>query len=109
MKIGWSILNTPQNWSLDRSVSSRRRDQSVNDLRLVEPLHVQVVHQVVGIVGSLMASGALSFTKEYFLAVKFFRCRFPRVEFLQHVEFGRWRKVQNLLKFSHVVNLAAAV
>ena len=56
-----------------------------------------------------MASGALSFAKENLLAMKFFPCRFLRVELSKHVELRRRREVQNFLKFSHIVNLAAAV
>src|ERR1700688_2506140 len=109
MKVSWGVLDTSQHRCLDWSVSARRRDQPVNDLRLVETLDVQVVHQVVGIVRSLVASGTLSLAEENFLAVQFLRRGFFRVELSEHIEFGCRRKIEYLLKFRHVVNLAAAV
>src|SRR6202051_1492527 len=109
MKVGGGILHAAQNRSLDWSVSSRRCDQTVDHLRLVESLYMQVVHQIVSIVGSLVTGGALPFSKEDLLTVKFSRRRFLRVEFSKYVEFGRRREVQNFLKFRHVVNLTTAV
>src|ERR1700730_11410326 len=109
MKVSWGVLDAAQNWRLDWSVSARRRDQAVNDLGLVETLDVQVVHQVVGVIRSHMASGTLSLAEENFLAVEFLRRCFFRVELSEHVEFGRRGKIEYLLKFRHVVNLAAAL
>src|SRR6266403_1351797 len=109
MKVSWGVLDTAQNRCLDWPVSPRGRDQPVNDLGLVETLDVQVVHQVVGVIRSHMASGTLSLAEENFLAVEFLRRCFFRVELSEHVEFGRRGEIEYLLKFRHVVNLAAAV
>src|ERR1700738_295014 len=108
MKVSWGVLDAAQNWRLDWSVSAGRHDQPVNDLGLVETLDVQVVHQVVGIVRSLVASGTLSLAEENFLPVQFLRRCFFRIELSEHIEFGRRRKIKYLLKFRHVVNLATA-
>src|SRR5260370_31843634 len=109
MKVSWRVLDAAQNRCLDWPVSPRGRDQPVNDLGLVEPLDVQVVHQVVGVIRSHVASGTLPFAEEDFLAVKFLRRCFFRVELPEYVEFGRWGEIKNLLEFRHVMNLAAAV
>src|SRR6202140_4276612 len=109
MKVSWGVLDTSQHRCLDWSVSARRHDQPVNDLGLVETLEVQVAHQVVGVIRSRMASGTLSLAEENFLAVQFLRRCFFRVQLSEHVKFGRRRKIEYLLKFRHVVNLAAAL
>src|ERR1700688_84431 len=109
MKVSWGVLDASQHRCLDWSVSARRHDQPVNDLGLVETLDVQVVHQVVGVIRSHMASGTLPLAKESFLPVQFLRRCFFRVQLSEHVQFGRRRKIEYLLKFRHVVNLTAAV
>src|SRR5260370_7070211 len=109
MKVSWGVLDAAQNRCLDWPVSPRGRDQLVNDLGLVEPLDVQVVHQVVGVIRSHVASGTLPFAEEDFLAVEFLRLCFFRVELPEYVEFGRWWEIKNLLEFRHVMNLAAPV
>src|ERR1700688_384828 len=109
MKVSWGVLDTSQHRCLDWSVSARRHDQPVNDLGLVETLDVQVVHQVVGVIRSHMASGTLPLAEENFLAVKLLRRCFFRVELPKYVELGCGGKIKNLLKFRHVVNLTAAL
>src|SRR5215469_534360 len=108
MEVSRSILHPPQDWSLDRSIASRGSNQAVNDLGLVEALHVQVMHQIVGVVGCLVARTTLPFAKKDLLTAQLLRCGFVGVELSKYIEFGRGRKIQDLLKFGHVVDLASS-
>src|SRR5436190_21314071 len=55
-----------------------------------------------------MTRSTLCFAEENFLAVQFLSASFFRVKFSVPGQLWSWRKVQQLLKFSHEMNLAAA-
>jgi hypothetical protein len=70
-----------------------------------EALGVEVVPQIVGVEGRLMAARALSLAEEDSLTSHFGWRRLCGIEFAEDVELGRWREVEHLLE----VDLAAAL
>src|SRR6266481_8682825 len=55
-----------------------------------------------------MTRSTLRFAEENFLSVQFLSAGFLGVEFSIPSQLWSWRKVEQLLKFSHEMNLAAA-
>src|SRR6266446_5178932 len=55
-----------------------------------------------------MTRSTLRFAEENFLSVQFLRASFLRVQFPIPGQLRSWRKVEQLLKFGHEMNLAAA-
>jgi len=91
---------------LDRPVADRHH---VVDHRLEEALGLQVVHQIVGVEGRLMASRALALAEEDLLAAHLGPRRLGRIELAENIELGCGWKIQHLLKIGHKVDLAAAL
>ena len=79
-------------------------------LCLVEPLDLQVVHQVVGVERGRVADGALGLAEEQRLAAHARRIgrEFRGVELAEDVQARGRRKVEKFLELRHEVDLAAA-
>src|SRR3984893_7365046 len=92
VQVGWRVLDAAQGKRLDRPVGASQH--AVDHLGLVEALHLQIVHGIVGIVGRRVAGRALPFTKKDFLAAELGRSRFCRVELPVDVELRSRRKVE---------------
>src|SRR5262245_57951318 len=98
----------PTQWKgLDRSL--RRRQHSVDRLRLVEALHLQVMHQVVGVIGRNVTDRAVRLAEEERLAAQLRLAGLRRVETAIDVKLRRGRKVEQFLHLGHEMNLAAAL
>jgi len=78
-------------------------------LRLKEAFGAQVVHQIDGVVGCRLATGAVGLAKEKFLASHFRFGRELGVEFAVDAEVGRRWEVEDFLKFCHCMDLRRAV
>ena len=87
----------------------RGRDQSVDHPRLVEPIDLQVVHQVVGVERGRVADGALGLAEEELLAAhrRRFRRELRGVELAEEVQARGRREVEQFLDLRHEVDLAA--
>src|SRR5437899_8496753 len=107
MQIWGSIFDAAQRECLDWSVGGHHH--SIHHVLLVEALRLQIVHGVVGVVGRLVAGRTLSFPEENFLPVHLGGCRLCRIKFAVPPQLGSWLEVEQLLKFRHEVNLAAAL
>ena len=106
MEIGRRVLDPTQREGLDRPVGARHC--AVDQYRLVEALGVQIVHQVVGVVGRRVAGAALPLAEKDGLAAQFRLARFARVEAAEQIELRGRREIQQLLNLGHVVHLTAA-
>jgi hypothetical protein len=91
----------------DRPVPDRHH--VVDHHRLEEALGLEVVRQIVGVEGWLMASRALALAEKDLLAAHLGLRRLGGIELAENIELGRRRKVQHLLKIGHEVDLAAAL
>jgi len=91
----------------DRSVADGHH--VVDHHRLEEALGLQVVHQIIGVEGRLMAGRALAFAEEDLLAAHLGLRRLGGIELAENVELGCGRKIQHLLEIGHEVDLAAAL
>src|SRR6202166_4282961 len=89
--------------------SIRAGHHAVNHLRFIQALRLKVVHQVIGEIRSRMAAYAVSFAEKNLLSVELRNGGFFGIKLSVDVQFGRRRKIQNLLKLSHKMNLAAAL
>ena len=78
-------------------------------MRLIEPLGLQIMHQVVGVVRSLMAFRAARFAKEQLLTTHFGGIRFSGIELPIDTELRSRRKIEYLLKLGHSMYLTAAI
>src|SRR5437763_963937 len=106
MQIWWRIFDAAQRKSLNGTV--RGHHHSVHHMLLVEPLRLKVMHGVVSVIRRHMTRRALAFTEKYFLPVHFRGRSFGRIEFPIPSQLGSGREVEQLLKFRHEMNLAAA-
>src|SRR5450759_226370 len=68
--VGWRILDAAQREGLDGSVADFI--QAVDHLRLEEALGLEVVHQVVGVIGRGVAGIAPALANEYLLAAPYY-------------------------------------
>src|SRR5215469_4572827 len=107
MQVGRVVLGAAQREGFDRTVADCHH--VVDHRRLEETLGVEVVHQIVGVEGRLVAAGALALAEEDILAAHFGWGRFSGIELAKDVEFWRWRKIQHLLEIGHEIDLAAAL
>src|SRR5262249_34795679 len=92
---------------LDRPL--RRGYHSVDYLRLVKAFHLQVMHQVVGVVRRSVADRAIRLAEEERLAAQLRLAGLRRVETAINGEVRRWRKVEQSLHLAHEVHLTAAL
>src|ERR1700682_3928836 len=106
MQIRWSIFNAAQRERLNGAV--RRHHHSIHHVLLVEPLCLKVMHGVVGVIGRHMTRRALTFAEKYFLSMYFGGRSFGGIEFSIPAQLGSGRGSEQLLKFRHEMNLAAA-
>src|SRR5262249_14763338 len=75
----------------------------------VESLHLQVMHQVVGVVGRNVTDRAVRLAEEDRLAAQLRLTGLRRVETAIEVELRRGRKVEQFLHLGHEMNLTAAL
>jgi hypothetical protein len=72
-------------------------------------LGLEIVHQVVGVVGRRVAGAALAFAEDDLLPAQLGGGGLTRVELAEHVQLGRRRETQLLLEFGHQVDLINAL
>src|SRR6266446_2382959 len=107
VQVGRRIFDTAQLEGLDGSVADCIH--AVNHLRLEEALGLEIVHQVVGVVGGGVAGAALSLTEEDILPPQLSGRGFARIELAEHVQLRCRRETQLLLEFRHQVDLIDAI
>src|ERR1700737_191245 len=105
--VGRVVLHAAQGKGFDGPVADRHH--VVDHYRLEEALGLQVVHQIVGVEGRLVASRALALAEEDLLAAHLGLRRLGGIELAENVELGRRRKIQHFLDIGHEVDLAAAL
>src|SRR6202140_798379 len=101
--VGRRILDAAQREGLYGSVADLI--QAVDHLRLEEALGLEIVHQVVRVIGRGVAGTAPALAEEYLLAAQFGLRGLARIENAEHVEFRCRREAQFLLEFRHRVAL----
>ena len=67
------------------------------------------MHEIVGVIGRLVAGGALGLAEEQTLAAQLALGGFGRIELAEDVELGRGREIEQLLELSHEMDLAPAL
>jgi len=107
MQVGRVVLDAAQREGFDLPVSNLH--QVVDHFRFKEALRFEIMHQVVGIIGRLMAARALALTEEDLLTTHFGWRRLGGIKLAKQVKLGRGREVQHLLDVGHEVDLAAAL
>src|SRR5258707_3190347 len=106
VQVGRLILDAAQREGLDGSVAGGIH--VVDRHRLEEALGLEIVHQVVGVVGRGVARAALALAEEDLLAAQLGGGSLARIELSEHVEFRCRRETQLLLEFRHQVDLVDA-
>ena len=81
----------------------------VDHFGLEESFGLQVVHQIVGIVGSGVANRAFSLFHENLLPPQLGLGGLFRVQLAENVQLRRGREIQKSLKLGHEMHLAAAL
>src|ERR1700720_429173 len=104
MQIGRRILDAAQREGLDGSVAALTH--AVDHLRLEEALGLEIVHQVVGVIGRGVAGPAPAFAEEDLLAAQFGLRGLGRIEPAEYVKLRCRRETKFLLKFRHQPDLA---
>src|SRR6266404_867653 len=105
MQVGRVVLDASQRESLDLPVPDLHHE--VDHFRLEEALSFEIVHQIVGVKGRLMAARALALAEEDLLSAHFGWRRLGGNELAEQVELGRGREVQYFLEVGHEVDLAS--
>ena len=82
---------------------------AVDHLRLEEPLDLQVVHQVVGVVRRRVAVAHWPLPKKSSSPRSSLSLALRGIELAEDVELRRRREVEQLLELGHEVDLAAAL
>src|SRR5262245_1951076 len=106
MQVWRRVLDAAQGEGLDRAVG--RSLAAVDHPLLEEPLHPQVVHQVVRVVRRWMASPALRLAEKQLLPAQLALGRLGLVQLAQQVQLRHRWKIEQILELSHEVHLAAA-
>lgn len=106
MQVRGRVLDASEREGLDGAV--HRGHAAVDHLGREEALGLEIVHQVVGVVGGLVAVVTVSLAEEELLASHLALGSFFRVQFAENVQFGGRGEVQNFLKFRHGVHLVAS-
>src|SRR6476469_3463697 len=107
MEVGRGILEATQGQGLDWTFS--RGQDAIDDPVLEEAPELEIMHQVVRVVGRGMASSAFTLAEENFLTTKFLRGRFVRVELAIEAELLCRGEIEDFLELGHVLNLQATV
>src|SRR5215475_2390412 len=107
MHIWRRVLDAAQRECLDRPVPGF--PQSIDHGRLEKALGLEIVHQVVGIVGRGVADTALALAEEYLLPAQLGGSGLARIELSEHVELRRWRESKHCLELGHDIDLMAAL
>src|SRR5258706_15910438 len=107
VQVGRLILDAAQREGLDGSVAGGIH--VVDRHRLEEALGLEIVHQVVGVVGRGVAGAALALAEKDLLAAQLGGGSLAWIELSEHVELRCRRKTQLLLEFRHQVDLVDAI
>src|SRR5580693_6987831 len=107
MQVRRRILHSTKRKGLDRSV--RRRHHSVDHVSGVKAFHLQIVREIVGIVGRRVTLRAARLAEEYLLSAHLGGVRLPGIELAIPAKLRRRWKIEHLLKLGHGVYLAPAV
>src|SRR5216683_6741480 len=107
MHVRRRVLDAAQRERLDRPVPCFPR--AVDHRRLEKALDLEIVHQVIGVVGRGVAGTALALAEEDLLPAQLGGGGFAWVELSQHVELWRRWESQHLLELGHDVDLMTAL
>src|SRR6202171_2807250 len=107
VQVGRRILDAAQWEGLDGSVADFTH--AVDYLWLEETLGLEIVHQVVGVIGRGVAGTAPALAEEDLLAAQFGLRGLARIENAEHVELRCRREAQLLLEFRHQAYLGDPV
>ena len=83
--------------------------QAVDHRRLEKALDLEIVHQVIGVVGRGVAGTALALAEEDLLPAELGGGGLAWIELSEHVKLWRRRESQHLLKPRHDVDLMTAL
>src|SRR5450755_2342297 len=107
MHVRRRVLDAAQRERLDRPVPGF--PQAVNHRRLEKALDLEIVHQVIGVVGRGVADTALALAEEDLLPAQLSGSGLAWIELSEHVELRCRREPQHLLELGHDVDLMAAL
>ena len=105
MEVGRRIFDAAEREGLDWAVGAGH--PTVDHVRFEESFDLHVVHEIVGVIGRRVASGAARLAEKQLLSSHFRFGRFFRFELAVNTEFRRRRKIQDRLELGHEVDLAS--
>jgi hypothetical protein len=97
---GWRVLDAAQREGLDRPIPCL--PQAVDHGRLEKALDLEIVHQVIGVVGRGVAGTALALAEENLLPAQLVGCGLAWIELSEDVELRRRREPQHFLNSAMV-------
>src|SRR5450755_940625 len=106
MHVRRRVLDAAQRERLDRPVPGF--PQAVDHCRLEKALDLEIVHQVIGIVGRGVADTALALAEEDLLAAQLGGSGLAWIELSEHIELWRRWEPQHCLELGHDVDLMTA-
>src|SRR5258707_197106 len=107
MHVRRRVLDAAQRERLDRPVPCF--PQAVDHHRLEKALDLEIVHQVIRVVGRGVAGAALALAEEDFLPAQLRGSGLAWIELSEHVKLRRRRESQHLLELRHDVHLMTAL
>jgi hypothetical protein len=107
MHVWRGVLDAAQREGLDWSIPCF--PQAVDRRRLEKSLDLEIVHQVIGVVGRGVAGTALALAEEDLLSAQLVGGGLAWIELSEHVELRRRREPQHFLELGHDVDLMAAL